>query len=51
MYEKEKAELIKRALTLVDKLANLDVDEDIDEIEELIDEARKLKKNTLFRLK
>lgn len=51
MYEKEKAELIKKALLLVDKLAKLDVDDDIDEIEELIDEAKKMKKNTLFRLK
>lgn len=51
MYEKEKAELIKKALTLVDNLANLDVDEDIDEIEELINKAKKLKKSSLWRLK
>ena len=50
MYEKEKAELIKNALLLVDKLADMDVAE-IDEIEELIDKAKKLKKNTFWKLK
>ena len=50
MYERQKAELIKNALLLVDKLADMDVAE-IDEIEELIDKAKKLKKNTFWKLK
>lgn len=47
----QKANLIKDALKIVDKLATLDVHEDRDEIEDLIDKAEKLKRNRLFVLK
>ena len=47
----QKANLIKEALNIVDKLATLDVDDDRDEIEDLIDKAEKLKRNRLFVLK
>jgi len=50
MYEKEKSKLIKDALILVDKLADMDVNEDIEEIEDLIEKAVKLKRNTLWKL-
>jgi len=54
--EKEKAELIKSALIIVDKLAKMDSDDifanddDMDELEELIEKAKKLKKNRLWKL-
>ena len=51
MYELEKARLIKEGLLLVDKLADLDIDVDKDDIEELIENANKLKRNSLWRLK
>ena len=47
----QKASLIKDALKIVDELATLDVHEDRDEIEDLIDKAKKLKRNRLFVLK
>jgi len=46
----QKADLIKSALTIVDKFAELDITE-IDEIEELIKKTKKLKKDRLFVLK
>jgi len=49
----QKADLIKKALTIVNELAELDVDDkyDIEEIEELIEQAEKLKKDRLWKLK
>ena len=52
--EKEKAELIKKALTIVDELAKLDVDEVIDnsdDLQFLIEKANKLTKSRLWKLK
>jgi len=50
MTENEtKADLIKKALTIVDELAELDVDE-IEDIEDLIERAEKLKKHRLWKL-
>lgn len=46
----QKANLIKEALNIVDKLATLDVHEDRDEVEDLIDKAEKLKKHRLWKL-
>ena len=46
----QKADLIKKALIIVDELAKLDID-DIDEFEDLIERAEKLKKNRLWKLK
>ena len=46
----KKAELIKKALTIVDELADLEINE-IDEIEELIEKANKLKRERLWKLK
>jgi archaellum biogenesis ATPase FlaH len=51
MDELEKNKLIKDALNLVDKLASMDIDDDSEEIDELIEKARKLKKNRLWILK
>ena len=50
---KEKAELLKKALTIVDELAELDVDDkyEIDDIADLIEQAEKLKRNRLWKLK
>jgi len=54
--EKEKAEIIKSALKIVDKLGKMDVDDishnddDMDELEELIEKAKKLTKNRLWKL-
>ncbi|MDA3780014.1 MAG: hypothetical protein PF487_07345 [Bacteroidales bacterium] len=52
---KVKANLIKEALKIVDELAKYDIDDltsyDKDELEELIDKAKKIKKNRLFVLK
>jgi hypothetical protein len=53
--ERDKARLIKDALKIVDKLTKFDVDDlsgyDKDILEELVDKAKKLKKNRLFVLK
>jgi hypothetical protein len=46
----QKADLIKKALIIVDELAELDID-DIDDFEDLIERAEKLKKNRLWKLK
>lgn len=46
----QKADLIKKALTIVNKLAELDID-DVDELIDLIEQAEKMKKNRLFILK
>ena len=48
--DETKADLIKKALTIVDELAELDYDE-YDEMQELIDRAEKLKKHRLWKLK
>jgi hypothetical protein len=50
-YEaREKARIIKEALMIVDKLADIDYDE-YEEMQELIDKATKLKKNRFWKLK
>ena len=55
--EKETAELLKEALRIVDKLAKMDADDifanddDREELEDLIEEAKKLTKHRLWRLK
>jgi len=46
--DKRKAELIKKALTIVDELAEL---ETMDDIIPLIEQAEKLKKDRLWKLK
>jgi len=46
----QKADLIKKALIIVDELAELDID-DIDDFEDLIERAEKLKKHRLWKLK
>lgn len=49
-----KANLIKDAIKIVDKLATIDIDDmtgyDKDNLEELIEKAIKLKKNRLWKL-
>jgi len=51
MTENEtKADLIKKALTIVDELAELDYD-DYEEMGELIERSEKLKKHRLWKLK
>jgi hypothetical protein len=49
---KVKAELLKKALKLVNKLADLDIDDadDREDIEKLIKESNILKKNRLWML-
>ena len=49
---KQKGELIKKALKIVDELAELDVDDknEIDDIADLIEKAEKLKKDRLWKL-
>lgn len=47
--EFRKAELIKKALKIVDDLADMEVDDRYD-IENLIDSAYKLKKDRLWKL-
>jgi hypothetical protein len=49
---RNKAELIKKALKIVDELAELDVDDkyEIDDIADLIEKAEKLKKDRLWKL-
>ena len=51
--EKEKARILKEALTIVEKLAGLDVDDknDIDEIDDLIKKCIKIKKSPHFKLR
>ncbi len=46
----QKADLIKKALTIVDELAELEYD-DYEEMQDLIDRAEKLKKDRLWNLK
>lgn len=52
--ERDKARLIKDAIKIVDELANYDMDDltsyDKDELEELIEKAKKLKKDRLWKL-
>lgn len=52
MYEKEKAELIKKALLIVDELSYYDFDEidDQENIEKLIKEAKKIRNSNLWKL-
>ena len=45
-----KAALIKKALVLVDKLGGLDIKDDYELVDELVDEAAKLKKDRLWKL-
>ena len=47
--EEQKADLIKKALTIVDELAELDID-DVEDVEDLIEKAEKLKKDRLWKL-
>jgi hypothetical protein len=55
--EKETAKILKEALTIVDKLAKMDADgiyandDEMEELEELIDEAKKLTKHRLWKLR
>jgi hypothetical protein len=55
----KKAELIKKALSLVDKLASYDIDDfdnydnatsDFEELQKLISDAKKVKNNNLWKL-
>ena len=53
--DRNKAELIKKALKIVDKLADLEIYEmedtgNFDDLRFLIDDAEKLKKNRLWKL-
>jgi len=48
--DETKADLIKKALTIVDELSELDID-DIDEITDLIERSEKLKKHRLWKLR
>ena len=54
--ERETAKILKEALTIVDKLAKMDADDifanddERDELENLIEKAKKLTKNRLFKL-
>jgi len=52
--EANKARLIKAALKIVDLLGKFDIDdmsgEDKDELEELVEKAKKLKKDRLWKL-
>jgi hypothetical protein len=47
--DRKKADLIKKALKIVDELAELDID-DTDELGELIEKAEKLKRDTYWKL-
>ena len=55
--EKETAKVLKEALTIVDKLAKMDADDifanddEREELEDLIEEAKKLSKHRLWKLK
>lgn len=46
----EKAKLLKSSLKIIDELGNLDISGDLDEINDLIDKAKKLKKNRYWKL-
>lgn len=46
---KKKADLIKKALMIVDELAELDID-NIDELSELIEKAEKVKHDVYWKL-
>jgi hypothetical protein len=54
--EKEKAELIKSALKIVDELSKMDADstfandDEMEALENLIEKAQKLTKNKLWKL-
>ena len=45
----QKADLIKKALSIVDELADLEYD-DYEEMQDLIDRAEKLKKDRFWKL-
>ena len=53
----EKAVILKDSLKIVDKLAKMDIDDistydsDMDDLEKLIEEAKKLSKNRLWKLR
>jgi hypothetical protein len=55
--EKETAKILKEALTIVDKLAKMDVDDishnddDMDNLEDLIEKAKILTKHRLWKLR
>ena len=55
--EKETAQILKDSLKIVDALAKMDVDDishnddDMDKLEELIEKAKKLTKNRLWKLR
>jgi hypothetical protein len=55
--ERETAEILKKSLTIVDKLSKMDADEifanddDREDLEKLINEAIKLSKHRLWKLK
>ena len=55
--EKETAKVLKEALIIVDKLAKMDADDifanddDREELEDLIDKAKKLSKHRLWKLR
>lgn len=55
--EKETAELLKDSLRIVDKLAKMDADDifanddDREELEDLIEKAKKLTKHRLWKLR
>ncbi len=49
--DEERKRIIKSALTVVDELADLDIDEpDVDELYHLIKKAKELKKNLAWKL-
>jgi hypothetical protein len=54
--ERETAKILKESLMIVDKLAKMDADDvfanddDREELEELIEKAKKLTKNRLWKL-
>jgi hypothetical protein len=55
--EKETAEILKKSLVIVDKLSKMDADDifadddEMEKLEKLIDEAKKLSKHRLWKLK
>jgi len=52
--EKETAKILKEALTIVDELAKMDIDEVIDNSDDLrflIEKAKRLTKSRLWKLK